>query len=71
MYGISDEPLLNLSLKNVAVKDALWEIEKQSRWFSCIMLMTWVKAGKISMEIKSVKPVQEALDICLKRFGFE
>ncbi|MFR5658670.1 MAG: hypothetical protein ACLUDU_12145 [Butyricimonas faecihominis] len=30
-YGMADEPLLNLSLKNVAIKDALWEIEKQSK----------------------------------------
>ena len=28
VYGMADEPLLNLSLKNVAVKDALWEIRK-------------------------------------------
>lgn len=42
MYGMADEPLLNLSLKNVAIKDALWEIET-IKWFSCIMLTTWVR----------------------------
>ena len=30
-YGMTDEPLIRLSLKNVLIKDALWEIEKQSK----------------------------------------
>ncbi|MGE9934652.1 carboxypeptidase-like regulatory domain-containing protein [Butyricimonas virosa] len=70
VYGMVDEPLLNLSLKNVAVKDALWEIEKQSKMVFVYNADDLGKAGKISMEIKG-KTVREALDICLKDSGFE
>ena len=70
MYGMADEPLLNLSLKNVAIKDALWEIEKQSKMVFVYNADDLGKAGKISVEIKG-KTVREALDICLKNSGFE
>ena len=70
VYGMADEPLLNLSLKNVAVKDALWEIEKQSKMVFVYNADDLGKAGKISVEIKG-KTVREALDICLKDSGFE
>lgn len=70
MYGMADEPLINLSLKNVAVKDALWEIEKQSKMVFVYNADDLSKAGKISVEIKG-KTVREALDICLKDSGFE
>lgn len=70
VYGMADEPLLNLSLKNVAVKDALWEIEKQSKMVFVYNADDLSKAGKISVEIKG-KTVREALDICLKDSGFE
>ena len=70
VYGMADEPLLNLSLKNVAIKDALWEIEKQSKMVFVYNADDLGKAGKISVEIKG-KTVREALDICLKNSGFE
>ncbi len=70
VYGMVDEPLLNLSLKNVAIKDALWEIEKQSKMVFVYNADDLGKAGKISVEIKG-KTVREALDICLKNSGFE
>ena len=70
VYGMADEPLINLSLKNVAVKDALWEIEKQSKMVFVYNADDLSKAGKISVEIKG-KTVREALDICLKDSGFE
>ena len=70
MYGMADEPLINLSLKNVAVKDVLWEIEKQSKMVFVYNADDLGKAGKISVEIKG-KTVREALDICLKDSGFE
>ncbi len=70
VYGMADEPLLNLSLKNVAIKDALWEIEKQSKMVFVYNADDLGKAGKISVEIKG-KTVREALDICLKDSGFE
>ena len=70
VYGMADEPLINLSLKNVAVKDALWEIEKQSKMVFVYNADDLGKAGKISVEIKG-KTVREALDICLKDSGFE
>lgn len=52
VYGMADEPLLNLSLKNVAIKDALWEIEKQSKMVFVYNADDLGKAGKISVEIK-------------------
>ena len=70
VYGMADEPLINLSLKNVALKDALWEIEKQSKMVFVYNADDLSKAGKISVEIKG-KTVREALDICLKDSGFE
>ncbi len=66
---MADEPLLNLSLKNVAIKDALWEIENNQDGF-VYNADDLGKAGKISVEIKG-KTVREALDICLKDSGFE
>lgn len=70
VYGMMEEPLINLSLKNVAIKDALWELEKQSKMVFVYNADDLGKAGKISVEIKN-KTVREALDICLKNSGFE
>ena len=70
MYGMTDEPLIRLSLKNVSIKDALWEIEKQSKMVFVYNADDLDKAGKINVEIKD-KNVREALDACLKNSGFE
>ena len=70
VYGMTDEPLIRLSLKNVSIKDALWEIEKQSKMVFVYNADDLDKAGKINVEIKD-KNVREALDACLKNSGFE
>lgn len=69
-YGMTDEPLIRLSLKNVLIKDALWEIEKQSKMVFVYNADDLDKAGKINVEVKD-KNVREALDACLKGSGFE
>ena len=60
-----DEPLINLSMKDVSVKDVIWAIEKQSKLVFVYNATDLDKAGKINIEIKK-KTVREALDICLK-----
>ena len=64
------EPLINLSMKDVPVKDVIWAIEKQSKLVFVYNTADLDKVGKISVEIKN-KTVREALDICLKDTGFE
>lgn len=69
-YGVTGEPLINLSLKDVSVKDALWEIEKQSKMVFVYNADDLAKAPRITLEVKS-KTVRETLDILLKGSGFE
>ena len=65
-----EEPLINLSMKDVSVKDVIWAIEKQSKLVFVYNATDLDKVGKIDVEIKK-KTVREALDICLKDVGFE
>ena len=65
-----EEPVINLSMKDVSVKDVIWAIEKQSKLVFVYNATDLDKAGKIDVEIKK-KTVKEALDICLKNTGFE
>ena len=68
--AMTDEPLINLSMKDVSVKDVIWAIEKQSKLVFVYNTRDLDQAGKIDVEIKD-KTVREALDICLKGTGLE
>ncbi len=60
--------VINLSMKDVTLKEVIWEIEKQSEFVFAYNANDLAKAGRVSVEIKD-KTVREALDICLKGTG--
>lgn len=38
--------MVNLSMKDVSVKDVIWAIENSQNWFSFIMQPIWIKRAK-------------------------
>ncbi len=59
---------INLSMKDVALKEIIWEIEKQSGFVFAYNANDLTKAGKVDVEVKD-KTIREALTMCLKGTG--
>ncbi|MFR5660183.1 MAG: STN domain-containing protein, partial [Butyricimonas faecihominis] len=55
-------------MKDVALKEIIWEIEKQSGFVFAYNANDLTKAGKVDVEVKD-KTIREALTMCLKGTG--
>lgn len=63
--SMAAQPLINLSMKNAAVKEVIWAIEKQSKIAFVFNAEVLDKVGRISVTIRN-QPVEQALQICLR-----
>lgn len=61
----SQQKLINLSMKDVTLKEVIWEIEKQTNFVFAYNANDLANVGKISINVKD-KTVEDALKICLK-----
>lgn len=57
-----------LSMKNVELRDVLWEIEHQTSFTFMYNRQDLDKVGKVSVDLKS-KSIDEVLKVCLKNTG--
>ena len=63
--SMAAQPLINLSMKNAAVKEVIWAIEKQSKIAFVFNAEVLDKVDRISVTIRN-QPVEQALQICLR-----
>ena len=62
---VTQQKLINLSMKDVTLKEVMWEIEKQTDFVFAYNATDLEKVGKISIDVEN-KTVEDALKICLK-----
>ncbi|MDY4042409.1 MAG: carboxypeptidase-like regulatory domain-containing protein, partial [Marinifilaceae bacterium] len=71
-HGATDSVLLErfvtLSMKDVMLKDVIWEIEKQTDFVFVYNMDDLSACGKVSVDVKG-KNLEEALKICLRNTG--
>ena len=65
---VSQENSVTLSMRNVTLKEVIWEIERQTGFVFAYNAADLAKAGKINVDVKDMS-VEETLKSCLRHTG--
>lgn len=70
IYGQLERTKVNISLSNASLQDAIWDIEKQTKFVFIYNVADLNTSQKVNVKIKD-KTAVEALDLILKDSGLE